>query len=279
MIAKISWLFETNSLQVAPANQPFWYTSGYLGPYYINTHHLCGGPTKAQEILDFIDQHSHNRQKFPSLILPKLEEIYNQHTIYKNIIDLLCQKLTTLDSKLQAISGGQRRDWFFAPIVAKRLSLPMIYLYNDQQATDQQGQLISQIKQQKIANIADLLTIGSSYTSKWIPAIKKLGGQLSHSLNVVDRNQQGSQNLKNEGVQKIDHLYIINQDLFTQALNQSIINQAEFELIKNYLQDPQKTMQKFLQNNPEFLINSLNSPNQKTKDRAQKMQQQRLYQL
>ncbi len=32
----ISFLFKTNALNICPENSPFWYTSGKIGPYYIN---------------------------------------------------------------------------------------------------------------------------------------------------------------------------------------------------------------------------------------------------
>ena len=42
----IKWLFETNAFRVCPENEPFWYTSGTIGPYYINTHFLYGSEEK-----------------------------------------------------------------------------------------------------------------------------------------------------------------------------------------------------------------------------------------
>ena len=38
----ISWLFETDAVRVCPEGHPFWYTSGKLGPFYINTQFLYG---------------------------------------------------------------------------------------------------------------------------------------------------------------------------------------------------------------------------------------------
>ena len=34
----MSLLFETHAFKVAEANNPFWYTSGKIGPYFVNTH-------------------------------------------------------------------------------------------------------------------------------------------------------------------------------------------------------------------------------------------------
>ena len=36
----VSYLFKTNAFKVCSENNPFWYTSGLIGPYFINTHFL-----------------------------------------------------------------------------------------------------------------------------------------------------------------------------------------------------------------------------------------------
>ncbi len=51
----LSALMETQALRVASEGQVFWYTSGTVGPYYINTENLYGGPDAAGELLEFID--------------------------------------------------------------------------------------------------------------------------------------------------------------------------------------------------------------------------------
>ena len=40
-------LLETEALRLPPPGEVFWYTSGTVGPYYINTENLYGGPTAA----------------------------------------------------------------------------------------------------------------------------------------------------------------------------------------------------------------------------------------
>ena len=50
-----SYLFETNALKICPENKPFWYTSGKIGPYFINTHFIYGSEEAANELLKFID--------------------------------------------------------------------------------------------------------------------------------------------------------------------------------------------------------------------------------
>ena len=38
----VTYLFETRAIRVCPKDKLFWYTSGKIGPYYINTHFLIG---------------------------------------------------------------------------------------------------------------------------------------------------------------------------------------------------------------------------------------------
>lgn len=52
----VSWLFETDAVRVCPEGQPFWYTSGKLGPFYINTQFLYGSEEAANALLTVIEQ-------------------------------------------------------------------------------------------------------------------------------------------------------------------------------------------------------------------------------
>ena len=136
--ASIDWLFETNALRVSPADSPFWYTSGFIGPYYINTHFLCGGETEALEILSLIDTAADIRPTFPDKIIAALEKVEQSHAIFRATLDAL-EELSRQHISVEGvdmISGGQRRDWFFAPLLARRLEKPCIYLYNDLSAVD-----------------------------------------------------------------------------------------------------------------------------------------------
>ena len=51
-------LLDTEALRLPPPGEVFWYTSGTVGPYYINTHYLYGGPERAEELLTYIDEES-----------------------------------------------------------------------------------------------------------------------------------------------------------------------------------------------------------------------------
>ncbi len=51
----IDALFKTNAIRVAPQDTPFWYTSGTLGPFYINTHFLIKDEQTASDFLKRIE--------------------------------------------------------------------------------------------------------------------------------------------------------------------------------------------------------------------------------
>ena len=50
-------LFKTNAVRVAPEQTPFWYTSGRLGPFYINTHFIVKDEENAVRLLKNIESY------------------------------------------------------------------------------------------------------------------------------------------------------------------------------------------------------------------------------
>ena len=83
----VSYLFETNALKICPDNKPFWYTSGKIGPYYINTHFLYGSEQDAVELLEFVDYEKQDKENLPKKVFEKTFEHYEQNEIYKNVIN------------------------------------------------------------------------------------------------------------------------------------------------------------------------------------------------
>jgi len=57
---KYEWLekslLSSESIKIADYKSPFWYTSGTIGPYFINTHFLLGNENNANDLLSFIDE-------------------------------------------------------------------------------------------------------------------------------------------------------------------------------------------------------------------------------
>ena len=131
----MSLLFETHAFKVAEANNPFWYTSGKIGPYFVNADYLYGSESDSKELLEFIDSELENEDKkdIPEHIFKKVLEHYNSNEIYKSVIDAMKQYIEEhLDiSSIDYISGGERRDWFFSNLIAYLLDKPHVTIYKD----------------------------------------------------------------------------------------------------------------------------------------------------
>lgn len=280
----VSYLFETNALRICPDNKPFWYTSGKIGPYYINTHFLYGSEQDAVDLLKFIDSEKENKDTLPKKVFDKTLNHYNENEIYKNVINEMIEFIKeNIDvNEIDYISGGERRDWFFSNIIANKLSKPHITIYKDLSmvVTDSNFEEIinkSEVEGAKVLHIADLITEASSYLRAWIPAIKSLGAEIVWSTVVVDRMQGGKEKLEKKQVKSLSMINI-DEKLFEKALNMNIINDVQFEMLKNFYENPDETMRKFLIAHPEFLENALAS-DEKTAARAKLCIDSNLYNL
>ncbi|MHB8065497.1 MAG: orotate phosphoribosyltransferase, partial [Ruminiclostridium sp.] len=122
----ITWLFKTDSIRVCPENKPFWYTSSKIGPYYINTHFLYGSEKKANSLLKVIDVCKENKMDCSEIILELAHKNFESDEIFRGLITSMCEYVKdNFDlKKIDYISGGERRDWFFSLIVANILKMP-----------------------------------------------------------------------------------------------------------------------------------------------------------
>ena len=105
-------LLETEALRLPPLGEVFWYTSGTLGPYYINTENVYGGPAGAKDLLAFIDAEN-GAADFPFRLRERVEKQYAEDEIYRQVIDALVEEAKDSGAEFAAVSGGERRDWFF----------------------------------------------------------------------------------------------------------------------------------------------------------------------
>lgn len=268
----VKWLFETKAVRVCPQDKPFWYTSGTIGPYYINTHFLYGSEEKANELLKTIDNEKGDKYALPVKLYEKTRDNYSNSGIYKGLIDEMYNFIVNninID-EIDYVSGGERRDWFFSFIIAGMLNKPHIAIYKDLTAVVSVGKNIidgtSGIKDKKVLHIADLITEASSYERAWIPAIKNMGGSIKWSVVVVDRKQGGESFLKGQGI-SLFSMTGIDAKLFETALSSGLINEEQYSMVAAYLENPKDSMKKFLQENPEFLKSALNSDD-KTRERV-----------
>ena len=280
----MSYLFKTNAIRFCEENKPFWYTSGKIGPYFINTHFVYGSEEDATELLSFIDESLSDKLTLPEKIFKKVLQQYEENEIYHNVINemknYIAENINV--SEIDYISGGERRDWFFSNILAYLLGKPHISIYKDLSTVVSDSKFentstITNIDGKKVLHIADLVTVASSYLRAWIPAIKSLGGTMCWSCVVVDRMQGGKEKMEAEGVKSLS-LVNVDNTLFETAHKNGIINENQLDMLKNFFKNPDETMKQFLINHPEFLENALKS-DEKTVKRAKLLIDGNLYGL
>ena len=261
----ISYLFKTNAIKFCDENKPFWYTSGKIGPYFINTHFIYGNEDDAKSLLSFIDEQLSDKMALPKNVFEKVLNQYQTNEIYKNVIDTMIDSIkSNIDiDEIDYVSGGERRDWFFSNIVSHLLNKPYISIYKDLSAFVSDSNFettnkLNNINNKKVLHVADLVTVASSYIRAWIPAIENLGGKMCWSCVVVDRMQGGTEKIKEHGILPLS-LVQVDKTLFEKAVQMGVIATSQQEMLNNFFDNPDETMKNFLINHPEFLENSLNS--------------------
>lgn len=269
----IEALFETKAVRVAPENQPFWYTSGRLGPFFINTHFLLENEAAAGEVLKRIEKAiADNKLTAPEEIFDMMLAYYNKGGTFKMVSDKLAEEASKLD--FDYISGGERRDYFFSMMPAYLLKKPHLTIYKDMTSVYSEsidGPAVDvkdiDLKGKKALHIADLITEASSYERAWIPVIRGLGSDITDTVAVVDRHQNGREVLKGLGVE-LHALTGINEDLFDEAKANGVINGAQKDMIMHFLENPADYMTAFLKANPGFIDAEI-AKGGKNKERAE----------
>lgn len=280
----MSYLFSTKAIKFCEENKPFWYTSGKIGPYFINTHFIYGSEKDATELLSFIDASLSDKVTLPKKVFEKTLKQYEKNEIYHNVIESMKEYILNninID-EIDYISGGERRDWFFSNIIAYLLNKPHITIYKNLSTMLSDSKFentleIENIENKKVLHIADLVTVASSYVRAWIPAIQNLGGKICWSCVVVDRMQGGKDVLEKEGVKSFS-LVQVDSTLFKTAFEYNIINENQLNMLEQFFKNPDETMRNFLINHPEFIENSLKS-DEKTAKRAKLLVEGNLYNL
>jgi len=264
-------LFDTKAIRVCPANEPFWYTSGKIGPYYINTHFLYGSEEKANSLLQVIDDVKEKKEECTGVLLELVMKNYEEDVIYRNAVDALVDAIrkTIPDSEYDYVSGGERRDWFFSVAAAELLQKPHITVFKDLDAyvfKNGKSEKLVSLNGAAVLHIADLITSASSYERAWIPAINNTGGRMKYSFVIVDRLQGGGELLEKLGV-KSHALVNIDQNVFKEAYDKKYIDRDQLEMVTEYIRDPDRFMSEFFRNNPDFIKKALES-DEKTASRA-----------
>lgn len=268
-----SHLFETNAIKVCHGDKPFWYTSGKIGPYFINTHFVYGSEKDAAEFLSFIDENKDDKQTLPKKLFEQVKTQYDSNNIYHDVVDEMIDfiKSNINVGEIDYISGGERRDWYFSVIASHLLAKPHLTIFKDLGAVESDSNFentktATSLNGKKVLHIADLMNQASSYIRAWIPAIQDLGGELVWSLVLVDRMQGGKERLEDLGIKSFS-VAQIDKELFKTALEKGVIDDSQFKLVCDFIEDPDGSMEKFIKEHPDFIENALHS-DEKTAGRA-----------
>ena len=280
----MSYLFETNAIRFCEENKPFWYTSGKIGPYFINTHFVYGSEKDATDLLSYIDECLKDKNSLPKNVFQRVLKQYSENSIYQNVINTMVDfiKNNINVDEIDFVSGGERRDWFFSNIVAFLLNKPHISIYKDLSCLINNYDFSESIENhdltgKNVLHIADLITVASSYIRAWIPAIRNLNADMKWSLSVVNRMQGGKEKIESENVKSFS-LVNVDETLFQKAFDDKIINQKQLELLNKFFKAPDNTMRDFLINHPDFIKDALNS-DEKTAKRARLLLDDDIYNL
>lgn len=261
-------LFLTGAIEFAPADRPFWYTSGMLGPFYINTQYLFGGRLKAEEFLLQIEQASRTPERLVEHLMPRIIEELDTNPSFSSLIDRAAEAIETLDFDI--ISGGERRDFFFSLPLAHRLQKNHLSIMKDgssylssPDATLAEPDLAGRT----VLHVADIVTRASSFTRQWIPSIRRLGATIRHAFAMLDRCQGGAEVLHAEGVELFT-LGRIDRSFLDQAIQSGRLSESECQTIETFLEDPMRYMQDFLLQHPSFIDQAIEQGG-KSQDRAE----------
>ncbi|MBO4495855.1 MAG: orotate phosphoribosyltransferase [Clostridiales bacterium] len=252
------YLFATNAVRVSDPEKPFWYASGTLGPFYVNTHFLIESEDKANQLLALIEgAAAGDRTDFLNAIFPFIKNQYETSESYKTVIDLIVSKAKELD--FDYISGGERRDFFFSVMPAYILGKPHVSIFKDgetyySETVESKASKVEKdaLSGKKALHIADLITEASSYTKAWIPSIRNLGSEITDTIAVINRLQGGEENLKKEGVSMYTFANI-ELSLFDDAVEKGVLSVAQRDMVAQFMKDPIEYMKAFLVAHPSFI--------------------------
>lgn len=209
-----------------------------------------------------------NKEEIPYKLYEEIMEHYDSNSIFKTTIDKLIDYINeNFDmSSIDYISGGERRDWPFSIPVAYLLGKPHITIYKDLSTVVstcdfEEATTVTNLKDKHVLHVADLLNFGSSFERAWKPAISTLGSKLTWSLSVVNRNPKiGTKVL--EDLDIVPHsLITLDETFFNIAKTKNIINEKQYEVLLKYLDDPDNSMQEFINENPTFIDDVINHSN------------------
>lgn len=172
------------------------------------------------------------------------------------IMSVVEQIMGKSDKSIDVISGGETRDWPFAFPIAERLGLAPLMIYKN-------GKMLGpDIKDQRIIHVADLNNEGSSPRDLWVPAIRKAGGIINDIVFLVDRLEDGVEEMKKLGLNS--HAVIpLNEESWIFLKVAGFVGGESFNSLIEYWRDRKAWGKQKLLEYPELLIEILQKDKEK----------------
>lgn len=203
----------------------FPYTSGWIGPYYVQSCDILKTGKGVQ-----IATHS--------------------------IMTIIEQIVRDSDQTIDVISGGESRDWPFAACIAEKIGVGLCMIYKD-------GKMVgADLKGKKVLHVADLNNEGSSPRDLWIPAIRNAGGIINDIVFLVDRLEDGVQEMEKLGLNS--HAVIpLNEDAWNFLRGEGFVSREILNSLVEYWKYRKTWGAKKLMEYPMILFDILNQDQRK----------------
>jgi len=198
----------------------FPYTSGWIGPYYVQSMDIC-------------------------------KTAIGYQTAIKGLMDIAEHLINKSGLAIDVISGGESRDWPFSFPVAEKLGVATLMIYKD-------GKMLgADVNDKRVVHIADLNNEGSSPRDKWVPVIKNAGGTINDIIFLVDRLEDGVEEMKKLGLNSYA-VVPLNEEAWIFLKENEIVTQTVFDSLMKYWKDRKAWGMKKIIEHPELLLNILN---------------------
>lgn len=252
-------LVDTAAIRVRnnASDQPFWYTAGVPGPYYINVERLAGPDWVVESLLKITDilNNGRNRSEQAQAIEQLIMTRFHASEEYQSIIQYLAgdyRKHKQADAEL--VSGGERRDWFFSIPFAHVLGLPHLFLFKN-------GDFVLDGDNQSHANrsvlhVCDIVNTATSYVRSWLPILRGLNVRIIETTSVAVRGEKGVRVLNEEGLRVISP-FKMNEASFAKLRDMGLISSFAYHDVVLYQQSPKEWTKRLIQESGDRMLGSV----------------------
>ncbi|QSO49357.1 hypothetical protein [Alicyclobacillus mengziensis] len=279
-------LVRTGAIRVRMSEDelPFWYTSCVPGPYYINVEKIIGADTSQKALADItkVLRSVESPDTRAKQIWEIITNYFHKNTQYSEVITLLVAYYNSIEHQPlpPAISGGERRDWFFSVPFAQLLSVPHLFLFKtgDLTAVDTDGQPVARWNYGQVLHVSDIVNTATSYTRHWLPILNQNDLELSETFTVAVRGTPGLHELERRGVKTLTSLEL-SAEVFNAAHDKGLISEFSLAEIVQYMNSPREWTRELLKQCGDQMLSSFSGLDATQQARMRSFIQNDPYQL